>query len=927
MIGTTLAHYRITGELGSGGMGEVWRAEDEKLDREVALKVLPADVAGDSERLARFEREAKVLASLNHQNIAHLYGLETVASGMDAGSGSTKEADADAGAGAGAGADDHSKFKIQNSELTAPAVTFLVMELVEGEDLSERISRGPIPTDEAIPIALQIAEALEAAHEAGVVHRDLKPANIKIRPDGTVKVLDFGLAKAWETDAGDARLSLSPTLTQHATAAGVILGTAAYMSPEQARGKPVDRKADIWAYGVVLWEMLTGRKLFEGETVTDLMAAVLTRELELDQLSPNTPTSVKRLLRRCLEKDPQRRLQWLGDARLELLESDGDVAETRSETEPGGGRRLLPWLVAAVMAAIAAVVVFWGAGQAGSPAHEIRFTIPSPDGTVFHLEGLAPGPVALSPDGRRVAFTVRDVSGVIRLGVRNLDEVETRFLEGAEGAQYPFWSPDGSQIGFFTRTGTALKVISADGGSVRVLCSSRNGKGASWNSDDIIIFTPDSNTPIFAVSAQGGEPRQLTTIDEEDGENSHRHPQFLPDGRTFIYLARNVGGPDTHTVMVGSLDGTVDAELLRSPSGAWYVDGQLLYLRSGRRLVGRAFDPGSLEFSGDETELADDVLNIEGAARGVFTATEDVLIFQQGEEDTQSEMLWLDRSGTAVGRVSDVASYYSIALSPDGTKVAAPVTNNTIGTHDLWICDVERDLRSRVTFDDAEDLSPIWSADGRNLYFVSNREGILELYRVTPGETGEPVKMVASDQTLTPNSHSPDGRWVLLSVESDDDGSNLVLFDLENGGGLQPFRATRFNEEHGAFSPDGRWVAYTSDESGRFEIYVTPATGDGRHWQVSTEGGLWPKWVADTDELLFQDATGRFVVVRMQTGGDEIGIGAPEVLFGGYVASRLYSLYDPSNDGSKILYRALSNEDPPEPPIVVVNWNKRGDPR
>jgi serine/threonine protein kinase/Tol biopolymer transport system component len=956
MIGSSLGHYRITAALGAGGMGEVWRAEDEKLGREVALKVLSAGFAADEERLARFEREAKVLASLNHPNIATLYGLESVsprhperAQRVEGSPDARDDADgtysdghaelegvprlrdpADRSArddGAGTNSDGHAELEgvprlLDPADRSARddnrSVMFLVMELVEGKGLDEVIAKGALPVEEAIAMAVQIAGALEAAHEQGIVHRDLKPANIKIRPDGTVKVLDFGLAKAWEP--GDSSgLSLSPTLTHHATAAGVILGTAAYMSPEQARGKPVDRRADVWAYGVVLWEMLTGQKLFEGETVTDLMAAVLTRDVDLDRLPPATPLSVKRLLRRCLERDPGRRLQWLGDARLDLMETDGDAVGADAEPGPGVMRRALPWAVATALGAVAVAVVLWGSGRAGSDPPQFRFRIPAPEGTVFHLEGLAPGPIALSPDGRRIAFTARDVGGVIHLAVRHLDELETRFLEGGEGAQYPFWSPDGSQIGFFTRTGTALKVIPSDGGTPRTLCLSRNGKGASWSSDDTIIFSPDSNTPIFAISAQGGEARQLTTIDEEAGENSHRHPRFLPDGRTFLYLARNVGGPDAHTIRVGSLDGSVDVELVRSPGGAEYVDGKLLYLR-GRRLVAKAFDPDRLEVSGDEIELADDIMNIEGAARGVFTATRDVLAFQQGEEHTLSELLWLDRSGATVGRVGDVAAYYSIALSPDGSRVAAPVSNDTIGTHDLWICDVGRDLRSRATFDDAEDLSPVWSPDGRDVFFVSNRDGILELYRVTPGETGDPVKIIGSDHTLTPTSVSPDGRRMLLSVENGDAGSDLVVFDLVDEGGLQPFRATRFNEEHGAFSPDGRWVAYACDESGRFEVYVTPATGGGRHWQVSTEGGLWPKWVPATGELLYQDTTGRFVIVRMQTSGDAIEIGNPEVLFGGYVASRLYSLYDPAGDGSKLLYRALSNEDPPEPPIVVVNW-------
>jgi len=916
MIGTTLAHYRITGELGAGGMGEVWRAEDTKLGREVALKVLPADVAEDPDRLARFQREAKVLASLNHPNIAHLYGLETVASGSGSGSRT--------GSGSTTRPDESETSGPQDLKTSGP-VTFLVMELVEGEDLSERITRGPIPIDEAIPIALQIAEALEAAHEAGIVHRDLKPANIKLAENGTVKVLDFGLAKAWESDSGDSSLSLSPTMTQHATAAGVILGTAAYMSPEQARGKQVDRRTDVWAFGAVLWEMLTGRKLFEGETVTDLMAAVLTRDPDLEQLPPKTPVSVKRLIRRCLERDPGQRLQWLGDARLELVDAEVDELEVSTKPEKSTALRLLPWAIAAIIAAVAIAMGLWDSPGAAPDSRQVRFTVPAPEGTVFHLEGLAPGPVALSPDGRRIAFTVRGVGGVIHLAVRDLDSVETRYLEEAEGAQYPFWSPDGTEIGFFTRSGAALKVIPADGGPVRTLCASRNGKGGSWNRDGVIVFTDDSNTPISAISADGGEPRELTTIDREAGENSHRHPQFLPDGQRFLYLARNVGGPDTHTVKVGSLDGGTDVEILRAPVAAAFVDGRLLYLRD-RTLFARPFDAKSLELSGDEQEVVDDVMVIEGAARGVFSATDDVLVFQQGEEHTLGELVWLDRSGATVGRVGDVASYFSLAVSPDGLKVAVPVSNMVIGTNDIWICDVQRDLRSRVTFDDGEDLSPVWSSDGRQVYFVSNRSGELEVYRLTPGTTSEPELIVGGNRPMTPTSESPDGSRLLLTTESETAGSDLVILDLERGGDPQPFRTTRFNEDHATFSPDGRWVAYASDESGRFEIYLTSATADGRHWQVSTDGGLWPRWIAATGEILYQDTSGRFVVVSVRTGGDAIEIGDPEVLFGGYAATRLYQLFDPAPDGSKLLYRALSNEDPPEPPIVVVNWQGQGGP-
>jgi Tol biopolymer transport system component len=577
------------------------------------------------------------------------------------------------------------------------------------------------------------------------------------------------------------------------------------------------------------------------------------------------------------------------------------------------------------MAAVAVAVGLWNSNGGAPESRQIRFTVPAPQGTVFHLEGLAPGPVALSPDGRRIAFTVRGVGGVIHLAMRDLDSVETRYLEEAEGAQYPFWSPDGTEIGFFTRSGAALRVIPADGGPVRTLCASRNGKGGSWNRDGVIVFTADSNTPISAVSAGGGEPWELTAIDREAGENSHRHPQFLPDGKRFLYLARNVGGPDAHTVKVGSLNPDADVEILRAPVAAAFVDGKLLYLRD-RKLIARLFDTDSLEFSGEELEVIDDVMVIEGAARGVFSATEEVLVFQQGEEHTLGELVWLDRSGATVGRVGDVASYFSVAVSPDGSKVAAPVSNMIIGTNDLWISDVERDLRSRVTFDDGEDLSPVWSSDGRQVYFVSNRSGKLEVYRLTPGTTGEPELIVGGDRSMTPTSESPDGGRLLLTMESKTAGSDLVILDLERGGDPQPFRATRFNEDHATFSPDGRWVAYASDESGRFEIYLTPATADGRHWQVSTEGGLWPRWIAATGEILYQDTSGRFVVVSVRTGDDAIEIGDPEVLFGGYAATRLYQLFDPAPDGSRLLYRALSNEDPPEPPIVVVNWQVQGGP-
>jgi hypothetical protein len=556
MIDKKLSSYEVVEKIGAGGMGEVYRARDTKLGRDVALKILPEAFARDAERLGRFEREARLLASLNHPNIASIYGLEN-----------------------------------------ADSTHFLVLELVDGEDLSKRIARGAVPVDEALGIARRIAEALEAAHEQGVVHRDLKPGNVVTDADGAVKVLDFGLAKALDADASDVTdLSHSPTMVTGSTVQGVILGTAAYMSPEQARGKRVDKRADIFAFGCVLFELLTGKRCFTGETVSDTLASILAREPEWEDLPKQTPPALERLLRRCLMKDSKQRLRDIGEARIAIDKiaagnTGADAVEAAPPQAAGKKRSLLPWTLAA---ALALVVVFTGASYVRRPADQapvVRAFIPPADDSPFELSSLHPGPAAVSPDGTKIAFSARDKNGATVLWIRHLDQIEARPFPGSEGAGYPFWSPNGKSIGFFANA--KLKRVDSGGGPPLTLCDAPVGKGGSWNEEDVILFAPSFNGPIHRVAAAGGESQPVTEVDADHGQNSHRFPHFLPDGRHYLFFARAAvatGGDGTGSaVYLGSLDGEPARELFRCQSQSVYASGYLLFLRESA-LMARPFD-------------------------------------------------------------------------------------------------------------------------------------------------------------------------------------------------------------------------------------------------------------------------------------------------------------------------------------------------
>jgi Tol biopolymer transport system component len=892
MIGTSLAQFEITAKLGEGGMGEVWLADDTKLGRQVALKILPADVAGDEERMARFEREAKVLASVNHPNVAHLYGLESIAEGEG-----------------------------------PKATTFLVMELVEGEELSALIERGAVPVDEAVSIALQIADALEAAHEQGIVHRDLKPANIKFKGDGTVKVLDFGLAKAWDTEDRDGSLSLSPTLTQHATAAGVILGTAAYMSPEQAAGVAADRRADIWAFGVVLWEMLTGHKLFEGETVSHVLASVLKDEIDLDELPEETPPRVHDLLDRCLRKKPRERLQAIGDARIVLEEETADpggggvVASTVvGDAGAGAPRRSgrMPWVLAALGAAAAVALAVWILLQPAPEAPVVRFTVEPPPESSFNLEPIRPGPVTVSPDGTKLVFAAVDLEGTDRLWIRTIDEVEARPLTGTENAQYPFWAPDSRHIGFFD--GSSLKRVDSSGGLPLTLCEAPNGKGGSWGPDGTIVFAPDSDTPIHAVSQAGGESEPVTTFNDDRSDDSHRHPWFLPDGRKFLYLARFPEGNESgQAIMVGSLDGDPSVEIGRSPASAAYASGHLLYMREST-LMARPFDPSSLEFGGEAVPVVEQVaLLASGTARAVFSPSETgTLVTQSGVAQAGGVLRWRDRDGELLEEVGEPNILYAVELSPDGTLAVVVVGNPESGNGDLWILELERGLLTRFTSDEGDEYAPIWSADGSEIVYTSAHAGTFRVVRKAVESSGAGDVLLEAERNRLVRDWGPDGQSLLLTAQREDTGWDQLLLELDGEPKITDIVVTEFAEGGGRLSPDGRWILYQSNASGRFEVYVQPYPGPGRTLRASTAGGLWPRWNGDGTEIHYLGFTGALMSVPVRNSGSGLTLAPAVELFTG-PSMEDSGQYDVAGDGRFLVIESFAEQEP-EPVMVLMNW-------
>ena len=873
--GTRLGPYEIESVLGAGGMGEVYRARDTLLKRDVAIKVLPQAFASDPERIARFQREAEVLATLNHPNIAAIHGL-------------------------------------QDSD----SVRSLVLELVDGPTLADRIGGRPMPLDDVLAIARQIADALEAAHQRGIIHRDLKPANVKVRPDGTVKVLDFGLAKALEArsphEGANFGVSQSPTITSPAmTRVGVVLGTAAYMSPEQARGHDADERSDLWAFGCVLFEMLTGRRAFEGDEVSDTLAAVLRAEPDVSALPNTTPASVRRLLRRCLEKNPKRRLADIRDARLELDESSAEpLAEMPRAGRRSPWRERIAWSLAVVglVAAVAAAARLWQREMPSVPT--AQFAIMPPNGTAFAPDA---DTVAVAPDGQSVVFAAVGPDAPWQLWLRSIDGLNVRPLTGTEGARLPFWSGDSKSIGFFADG--KLKRVDAGGGPVRTLANvdATFPLGGTWNSEGIILFAPGFGRPIVRISASGGGSASTSVTTLKEGVTEvHNSPFFLPDGRHFLYSAAT--GPNSHAVYFASLDGGEPVHLVETDSPAKYAEpGYLLYVKD-KALMAHPFDAQQGTLVGEPMSVATSVV-LGGV---VFSASASRTLMYR-PTSTTNELVWVDRQGHRTSVAAPVAVYESIALSPDGKRIAFDRYDSA--RQDVWIHDIERQLSSRFTTQGPFNNVPVWAPDGGTIAFATGRNRGVDIYQRKVGATGEDdaVLRVNAIPILFPSDWSRDGKY--LMYYRTDTKTQLDTWVLPLFGDRTPMKilGTPYNESQGQFAPDGKSFAFVSDESGQSQVSLQSFPSPTRQTQVSTGGGTQPRWRQDGRELFYLAPDGKLMSVSIR-GNDTLDTDAPRPLFNTPLDPRaLRQSYAVSPDGLRFLLQVPSVSSS-STLTVVLNW-------
>jgi len=870
-------------------MGEVYRATDTKLRREVALKVLPTSVATDPQRMVRFEREAQLLAALNHPNIAAIYGLE-------------------------------------DSDSTRA----LVMELVEGPTLADRIAQGAIPVEEALPIARQIAEALEYAHERGIVHRDLKPANVKIKSDGAVKVLDFGLAKALDDDPANTDISKSPTLTAAATKAGFILGTAAYMSPEQARGKAVDRRSDIWSFGVVLYEMLTGKLAFQGETISDTLASVIREEPDWTALPANVPGGFRILLLRCLHKDPRQRLQSIGEARIAadsaLAANDSAVPES---VPPGSIPRRRAAKLTRVILAAAVGLLLLGLGFAlanltrnttAQPASVIRFSIAPPQGAYFSVLGAHT--MAISPDGTRLVFRSHTAEGP-RLYLRDMNSSQMTLIPGTEGAQVPFFSPDGQSVAFVS-SGT-LKKIALNGGIAAPLADSVGNELGVWGEDQYIYFSPGFTSPIMRVPAAGGSPQPVTKLQPDKKELGHVGPLLLPGGQALLFTVWVGGNVDDGPLVAQVLATGERKVLLPNAFDPRFVPPNHLLFGRGTNLMMVGFNPKTLTVGGNAIPVLQD-LDLRAGFSGFsaqYTSSQydlsrnGTLVYLRGDNQTTENKLVLAEHNAKPQPFPLKANVYeSPRFSPDGKQIALTVRLPDI---DVWIYDLDRGALRRMTFAPGEDELPVWSPDGRRIAFASN--GRQQAFVLPADGSGQEEPLMRNDTHFHLQSWSPDGKLIAFERLGSSGRWEIWMLPMEGEHKPYPYLQGQFQEVHPAFSPDGKWLAYMSSESGRPEVYVQRFPGPGEKVQVSTDGGDSPTWSRDGRHVIYETLDTLWAVDIASS--PNFRVGKSQMLYHGQIwneaAGPNYAL---TPDGKRLVVVERGKDSAQNDLNVVLNWNE-----
>ena len=888
--GTKLGPYQIQSTLGAGGMGEVYRARDTRLERTVAIKILPAHLSSNDELKARFEREARAASALNHPHICQLYDI---------------------------GSQD--------------GTAYLVMEYLEGESLAERLRKGALPLKQALEYGIEITEALAAAHRAGIVHRDLKPGNVMLT-EGGAKLLDFGLAKAAPTLGGAAVSAMTPstpTMTvaelssapKGLTQRGTVLGTFQYMAPEVLQGAEADARSDVFSLGCVLYEMVTGRRAFEGKSQLSVLTGILEKDPEpVSRVQEASPKSLDHAVKGCLEKNPEERLQTAHDVKMQLKW----VAEGlgQKEAKPGRAR---PWMAWAAAGLAALVAVGLGAAYlrvATGESAAVRSSILPPAGTVFVTLLPSSGPAVISPDGMRLAFTAQDEKGKVLLYVRGLNSLTPQAVTGTEDAMYPFWSGDSRDIGFFASG--KLKKVSASGGPVQELCAATSGRGGAWNKDGVIVFTASVQGPLTRVAATGGKTSPATKLEVARSENSHRWPHFLPDNRHFIYWARNSRGSGEQSLYVGSLDSEQTKLLMTGVTTATYASGYVLFMRE-QTLMAQAFDTKRLELSGEAEPIAEHVAVNGATGAPEFSASETGrLVYQSGDASGAWDLVWSDRGGKSTAAVAQQERYYFPTLSPDNSQLAVALFNGAQGTADTWILDLKRETRSRLTFGPGTQVPGTWSADGKTVYYQSNEKGRNQMYAKAADGSGS-AQLVLDDPGSSdiPSSMSADGRYLVFWRRSvEDPGGTYDLWVLPMFGERKPFPIvqTPFNDTSGRISPSGKWMVYQNNESGRAEIYITPFPGGGARWQVSTNGGVEGQWRGDGKEMYFLDPTDTIMAVDVDPTGSAPRLGVPHALFQATGLQRQVGAYVAAKDGQRFLVNSGSTKHGTEPLTLVMNW-------